>query len=80
MQYSYAKPSHLPAYPGKKTDNSAVAIRNILIYCEIAHTWNGSGKEIKESISKRYAMPMNTVNSIYYKTSERFRRWREQLK
>jgi len=68
----------LPAYPGKKVDNRAVAIRNILIYCEIAHTWHASGKEIKEGIAKRYAMPMATVNSIYYKTSERFRRWREQ--
>lgn len=78
MQFSYDNPSYLPAYPGKKSDNAAVALRNILIYCELAHTYDKTGREIKESISKRYAMPINTINSIYYKTAERFRRWREQ--
>lgn len=72
MRFSYDNPSHLSAYPGKKTDHPAVAIRNIIIYCEIAH------KDVpRKELAKRYATTLNSINSIYYKTAERFRRWRQ---
>lgn len=77
MRHHY-RPSNLSAFPGKKVDNPTIAIRNILIYCEISHTWDKTDKETKESISKRFCMSLSTVNSIYYKTAERFRRWREE--